>query len=505
MATPTPTVLMILDGWGWREEREHNAVRLAQTPHFDRLFAAHPHAFLRTCGPAVGLPEGQMGNSEVGHLNIGAGRIVKQELPRIDEAIENGEMAERIAKTGLCTRLRETGGTAHVLGLISPGGVHAHQDHAAAVANIIAAEGVPVAIHAFTDGRDTAPKSGLEAIRALTAALPAGARIATVSGRYYAMDRDKRWERVKRAYDAIVHGTGAANEGAIEAVSAAYAAGTTDEFIEPAVIGDYAGVRDGDGIVCVNFRGDRAREILSALLLPEFEGFERPKRPSFAVAVGKVSYGSTLDPVLSTLFDPQNLAGGLSETVAAAGKRQIHMAETEKYPHVTYFLNGGQEAPFEGEERTMIPSPQVATYDLQPEMSAPELTKTLLKAIGEAGHDLIVVNYANPDMVGHTGSLVAAIKAVETVDGALGQVAAAVEAKGGALVVTADHGNCETMFDEATGGPHTAHTLNDVPVIVIAPGVVSVRDGILADLAPTLLKIMGIDRPAAMTGQSLVD
>ncbi len=501
---PIPTMLMILDGWGWREEREANAVLLANTPNFDRFYAAHPHAFLKTCGPDVGLPKGQMGNSEVGHLNIGAGRVVMQELPRIDEAVETGDLAARIEASGLVARLKETGGTAHVLGLISPGGVHAHQAHAAAVVRILAEAGVPVAVHAFTDGRDTPPQSGAQALTTLEAALPQGARIATVVGRYFAMDRDKRWDRVARAYEAIAAGTGKAEPDAAAAIAAAYAAGTTDEFVEPAVIGGYQGMADGDGLICINFRGDRAREILSALLLPDFDGFARSRVPAIASAVGMVSYGGVLDKVMTTLFPPQELTDGLAETVSKAGLTQIHMAETEKYPHVTYFLNGGREVPFEGEDRIMVPSPKVATYDLQPEMSAPELTDKLIAAIESEKYALIVVNFANPDMVGHTGSLEAAIKAVETVDGSLGRVIAAISKLGGALIVTADHGNCETMVDPVTGGPHTSHTLNDVPVILMAPGVTAIRNGRLADLAPTLLALLGLDQPAAMTGTSLI-
>ncbi|WMS44935.1 2,3-bisphosphoglycerate-independent phosphoglycerate mutase [Acuticoccus sp. MNP-M23] len=502
---PTPTMLMILDGWGWHEEREGNAVLQADTPNFDRLYAENPHAFLITCGPAVGLPEGQMGNSEVGHLNIGAGRVVKQELPRIDDAIKSGDLAARIEATGLAARVKETGGRVHLMGLVSPGGVHAHQDHAVAVAKILAEQGVKVVLHAFTDGRDTAPRGAGDFMAAVEKALPAGVAIGTVSGRYFAMDRDKRWERVSRAYDVIVSAKGERAATADEAIRAAYAADTTDEFIAPTAIGDYAGTSDGDALLFLNFRGDRAREILDALLLPGFDGWARDKVTDFAKAIGMVSYGKALDPVMQTLFDPQNLADGLSETVSAAGKTQIHMAETEKYPHVTYFLNGGIEAPFDGEDRVMVPSPKVATYDLQPEMSAPELTEKLLAAIEGGTYDLVVVNFANPDMVGHTGSLPAAIKAVETVDGALGKVMAAIEGQGGALIVTADHGNCETMIDPETGGPHTAHTLNPVPVVVMADGVTSIHDGTLADLSPTLLALMGVAQPDAMTGRSLID
>ncbi|WP_371747221.1 2,3-bisphosphoglycerate-independent phosphoglycerate mutase [Acuticoccus sp. I52.16.1] len=496
-------MLMILDGWGWREAREANAVLLANTPNFDRLFADHPHAFLTTCGPDVGLPEGQMGNSEVGHLNIGAGRVVMQELPRIDDAIATGDLAARLAATGLAEALKASGGRCHILGLVSDGGVHSHQRHAVAVARALAEAGVPCVLHAFTDGRDTAPDSAVRQLRETEAALPEGATIATVSGRYYAMDRDHRWERVEKAYKAIAQGEGVAAKSAVGAVEAAHAAGTTDEFVLPSVVGDYAGIADGDALLCFNFRSDRAREILTALTDPAFDGFDRGTPPAFAATVGMVSYSKELDARLTTLFEAQDLADGLAETVSAAGKAQIHLAETEKYPHVTYFLNGGREAPFEGEVHKMVPSPKVATYDLQPEMSAPELTAEVLKAIDSDGYDFIVVNFANPDMVGHTGVLEAAIKAVETVDGALGRIAEAITAKGGSLLFTADHGNCETMVDPQTGGPHTAHTLNKVPVVLVTPRKATLHDGRLADLAPTVLALMGLEQPAAMTGRCL--
>ncbi|MEJ8572082.1 2,3-bisphosphoglycerate-independent phosphoglycerate mutase [Microbaculum marinum] len=504
MPTPPPTMLLILDGWGWSEIREGNAVLQAETPNFDRLFETCPHAFLTTCGPAVGLPEGQMGNSEVGHLNIGAGRVVMQELPRIDQAIDSGDLAARLADSGLVERLRETGGTCHILGLVSDGGVHSHQDHAVALARLLHDANVGTRIHAFTDGRDTAPDSAAGFLGALQAGLPDGAAIATVSGRYYAMDRDRRWDRVALAYEALAHGRGASAASPQQALADALANGQTDEFVVPTVIGDYAGMKDGDALLCFNFRSDRVREILSALLQPDFDGFDRGRPIGFSAAVAMVSYGGGLDSLMSVLFEPQSLSDGLSETVSRAGLKQMHMAETEKYPHVTYFLNGGREEPFEGEERLMVPSPKVATYDLQPEMSAPELTEAVLGAIGSGEFALLVVNYANPDMVGHTGSLPAAIAAVETVDAALGRISAAIAERGGALVVTADHGNCEMMIDPVTGSPHTAHTLNVVPVILQTQRRARLADGKLADLAPTLLALMGIEKPAAMTGSSLV-
>ena len=498
-------MLVVLDGWGWREDAADNAVRGARTPHFDRLWAASPRGFLCASGLDVGLPPGQMGNSEVGHLNIGAGRVVMQELPRIGQAIENGSLARNPVLLGLAAALRASGGACHLMGLISPGGVHAHQDHAAALAGIVVAAGIRVHVHAFTDGRDTPPRSGAEDLRRLEAALPSGARVATVSGRYYAMDRDTRWERVERAYRAVAHAQGAAFATAAACVEAAYAVEVTDEFIDPAVIGDYAGMRDGDAVLCFNFRADRVRELLTALLDPAFTGFERTAPPLLAAALGMTRYGDALAPFMQALFPPHPMTALLGNVVADAGRRQLRMAETEKYPHVTYFLNGGAEVALRGEDRVMVPSPKVATYDLQPEMSAPELAKKAVAAIGSGEYDLIVLNFANPDMVGHTGSLPAAIRAVETVDACLGRIDAAVAATGGALLVTADHGNCELMRDPETGVPHTAHTTNLVPVLLSgAPPGALLADGRLADLAPTLLALMGLAQPAEMTGRSLL-
>lgn len=497
-----PTVLVILDGFGWREESADNAVRQARTPNFDRLWQNYPHAFLTTHGEAVGLPEGQMGNSEVGHLNIGAGRVVMQDLPRIDKAARGEELAERVEASGLVAAA--TGRTCHLIGLISPGGVHAHQDHAVALARILTARGVRVKVHAFTDGRDTAPDAAARDIARLEASLPDGASIATVSGRFYAMDRDRRWERVARAYAAVVEGDGASFDSASAVLEAARAEGITDEFVPPAVLRGYGGIEDGDAILVTNFRADRIRELLDAMLEPEFDGFARGRTPHLSIAVGLVSYSATLDRRMTALFQPQTLENGLSQTVSEAGLRQVHLAETEKYPHVTYFLSGGNETPWPGETWVTVPSPKVATYDLQPEMSAPELGPKVVAAI-EDGADLVVVNFANPDMVGHTGSLVAAIKAVEAVDRELGPIVDAVLERHGALLVTADHGNCELMRDPQTGGPHTAHTLNPVPVVVAGAGDLRLSDGILADIAPTLLQLAGVDQPAAMTGRSLID
>ncbi len=499
-----PVMLVILDGWGWREEAADNAVRQASTPAFDRLWATCPHAFLHTSGKDVGLPDGQMGNSEVGHLNIGAGRLVVQDLPRISQAIAKGEIERAAALRGLIARLKETGGTCHLMGLVSPGGVHSHQDHAAALAKILAAAGVPTVVHAFTDGRDTPPRSAGEYLEKLRAALPDSVPIATVCGRYYAMDRDNRWERVVKAYDALVDASGARFPDAGAVVADAYAHDVSDEFILPAVVGGYGGMRDGDGVLSFNFRADRVREILGALLDPAFSGFERRRRVSFAAAAGMTEYSDKLNAFLATIFPAQSMANVLGEVVAKAGRTQLRIAETEKYPHVTYFLNGGREEPYAGEDRIMVPSPKVATYDLQPEMSAPEVTEKAVAAIGSGKYDLIVLNYANPDMVGHSGLLAAAIKAVETVDTGLGRLAEAIGKAGGALLVTADHGNCEMMRDPKTGGPHTAHTTNPVPVLVVGAGEAALANGRLADIAPTLLQLMGLPQPAEMTGVSLL-
>ena len=499
-----PVMLVVLDGWGWREEAADNAVRQARTPVFDALWQASPHTLFRTCGSDVGLPDGQMGNSEVGHLNIGAGRVVMQDLPRITAAIASGEIARLPALRALIEALRTSGGTCHLMGLISPGGVHAHQDHAAALARILSDAGIPAVMHVLTDGRDTPPRSAAEYVARLTAALPKSVPIATVIGRYFAMDRDNRWERVAKAYGALVDADGAAFPTADAAIADAYARDVTDEFILPTVIGGYQGMRDGDGILSFNFRADRMREILAALLDPAFNGFQRKRTVRFAVATGMTRYSEALAAFLGTMFAPQDLSNVLGRVAADAGRRQLRMAETEKYPHVTYFLNGGEEVAYPGEDRIMVPSPKVATYDLQPEMSAPELTAKAVEAIGSDTYDLIVLNFANPDMVGHTGSLPAAVKAVETVDACLGRIADAIKRAGGALVVTADHGNCELMRDPQTGGPHTAHTTNPVPLMVIGAGHVTLAEGRLADIAPTLLELMEVAQPPEMTGRSVL-
>ncbi|MGB7255549.1 MAG: 2,3-bisphosphoglycerate-independent phosphoglycerate mutase [Xanthobacteraceae bacterium] len=500
-----PVMLVIMDGWGWREDPADNAIRQAKTPIFDRLWQTGPHGFLRTSGKNVGLPDGQMGNSEVGHLNIGAGRVVMQDLPRIGAAIKSGEIAHAPALVDFIKKLKASGGACHLLGLVSPGGVHSHQDHAAALAKILNDADVPVLVHALTDGRDTPPQSSAEDIKRLIAALPKSVAIATVCGRYFAMDRDRRWDRVEKAYNAIVAADAPRFPDAPAVVSDAYANKKFDEFVVPAVVGDYAGMNDGDGVLCFNFRADRVREILSAMLDPDFTGFKRQRVVRFAAAVGMTQYSDELDKLMATIFPPQTLKNILGEVAAEAGRTQLRMAETEKYAHVTYFLNGGREEPFPGEDRIMVPSPKVATYDLRPEMSAPELTDKAVAAIASDKYDLIVLNYANPDMVGHTGSLPAAIKAVETVDAGLGRIAQAIEKSGGALLVTADHGNCEMMRDPQTGGPHTAHTTNPVPLLLVGARNRALNaEGRLADIAPTLLELMELPKPKEMTGASLL-
>ena len=501
---PKPVVLCILDGWGLRDDPFANAPVLADTPTYDRLMATCPHARLITHGPDAGLPSGQMGNSEVGHTNIGAGRVVAMDLGQIDLAIEDGSFAANGAIQRFIETLKGTGGTAHLLGVVSDGGVHGMLTHLLAAARLIAGAGVPVAVHALTDGRDVAPTSAAGFIADLQAGLPQGARIATVVGRYYAMDRDNRWERVKTAYDAVAHGQGARARDAATAVQLATERGQTDEFIEATVLDGHEGLKPQDGLFCLNFRADRAREILEALGNPDFTGYDRGPMPPLAARLGMVNYSTRHDAWYDAAFPKQDIRNTLGEWVASKGLRQFRLAETEKYPHVTFFLNGGKEAPYPGEERTMAPSPKVATYDLQPEMSAEEVTDAFVRAIQD-GYDLIVTNYANPDMVGHTGDLAAAIKACEAVDRGLSRVVEALEKAGGAMVVTADHGNCELMVDPATGGPHTAHTTNPVPVILVGgPEGVTLREGRLADLAPTVLDLMGLDLPPEMTGRTLI-
>jgi len=505
---PRPALLCILDGWGHRPDPKDNAIVDARTPNFDRLVATCPQGLIDASESFVGLPKGQMGNSEVGHMNLGAGRVAVPDMPRIDKAIEDGSLAKNPILTALIATLKKSGKACHLLGLASPGGVHAHQDQMIALANMIAGGGVPVLIHAILDGRDTPPRSALEYFDQIVAGLKKDLpiRFATISGRFYAMDRDKRWDRVEKAYDCIVDAKGETAKTPREAVDNGYAAKLDDEFVLPTAIDGYRGMKDGDGILMANYRSDRAREILTALLDPMFDGFKRGRLVTFADAVGMVEYSAALNGFLETLFPPAVIKMGLGETIARAGLRQLRIAETEKYAHVTFFFNGGEERQFEGEERILVPSPKVQTYDLKPEMSAPEVTDKLVEAIGSGKFDLIVVNYANTDMVGHSGILPAAIKAVEAVDGCLGRLMEAIRKAGGVMLVTADHGNAEQMYDEENHQKHTQHTLNRVPALLFnsPANIRSLSDGKLADVAPTLLALMQIPQPREMTGHSLL-
>ncbi|HYM71578.1 MAG TPA: 2,3-bisphosphoglycerate-independent phosphoglycerate mutase [Stellaceae bacterium] len=505
---PRPVVLCILDGWGERPDADDNAITRAKTPVWHRLTARWPRSHLDASEHYVGLPDGQMGNSEVGHTNLGAGRVVMQDLPRIDDAVATGKLAEMAPLREFIARVKARRGTAHVLGLMSPGGVHSHQGQIAALCRILAGAGLRVAVHAVLDGRDTPPQSALGYLRQFKADT-AGAgdiRIATISGRFYAMDRDKRWDRVEKAYLMLTEAVGHRALDPLAAVEAAYARGETDEFVVPTAIGDYAGMENGDGLLLANFRADRIREIAGALVDPGFSGFARNRRVDFSGALGLVEYSEELNRFLATLFPPENLEDTFGEVVSRAGLHQLRIAETEKYAHVTFFFNGGRETVFPGEERILVPSPKVATYDKQPQMSAPEVTDKVVAAIQSGKFDVVVLNYANTDMVGHTGIVAAAEQAVETVDACLGRLAGAVEAAGGTLVITADHGNAEMMRDPETGEPHTAHTLNPVPFVIVNPpaAVHRVESGRLADVALTLLALLGLKQPDAMTGHSLI-
>lgn len=512
-----PVVLIIRDGWGVNPqtpahaEAEGDATYFAKTPVDARMMATCPHSTLDPSGESVGLPAGQMGNSEVGHLNLGAGRIVYQSLTRISLAIRDGSFFENPVLKDLMATLRTSGGRLHVMGLCSDGGVHSHVEHLFAVLELARRCNVnQVFIHCFTDGRDTSPTSGVETIRQIrqkTQQMGLGS-IATIIGRYFAMDRDNRWERVSQAYRAIVNGEGPMRDDPVKAVEQWYAEGKTDEFIPPTIIANPGlspadqSVRNGDGIVCFNFRADRARELTQALTDPKFEGFDRGVVPKVHY-VCMTDYSDAFD--LPVIFTPQSLTNILAEVISEHGLKQFHIAETEKYAHVTYFFNGGIEKLYPGEERQMIPSPKVPTYDLKPEMSAKEVTDELILRINSGKYDAIIVNYANPDMVGHTGSIPAAIKAVETVDACVGQVLDALAAVGGVALVTADHGNAEKM-KESDGKPFTAHTTFPVNIFYVGADSAEwrMRPGILADVAPTILQLLGIPKPEEMTGQSLL-
>lgn len=502
-----PVVLLILDGWGYRAESADNAIALAELPAWRRLLAECPNTLIHTEGRHVGLPDGQMGNSEVGHMNIGAGRIVYQDLTRIDAAIEDGSFVRNPALLSAIDAAKADDGCLHVFGLLSPGGVHSHEQHIFALLRLAAAQGARrVRVHAFLDGRDTPPQSAeasLAALQSLCDDLGQSA-IATVTGRYYAMDRDKRWPRVEPAYHALVEARAAHHaDNAIQALQQAYARGETDEFVQATVLPEAEPMRDGDAVVFMNFRADRARQLTASFVQPGFEGFARRRVPSLSAFVCLSEYEAGLPARIA--FPPEALENTLADVLAAHGKTQLRIAETEKYAHVTFFFNGGVERPVPGEERILVPSPQVATYDLQPEMSCPALTEGLVAAIAGGRFDAIICNIANPDMVGHTGNLAAAIQAAEAVDTALAAVRVAVETAGGVLLVTADHGNVEMMRDPLTGEPHTAHTVGPVYFVMVGRAGRLRTGGSLRDIAPTVLQLMGLPIPAEMTGRSLID
>ncbi len=505
---PRPVLLLILDGWGHRDQVDapDDAIAQAHAPNWRRLLAHCPHALVHTEGRFVGLPDGQMGNSEVGHMNIGAGRIVHQDLTRIDAAIEDGSFFANPELCAACDAAKAGGGTLHVFGLLSPGGVHSHESHLFAMLELARRRGVAqVAVHAFLDGRDTPPRSAAASIAALEAACAhaGNAHIASIIGRYYAMDRDQRWDRVEKAYLAIAQAQGEfAAASAQVALADAYARGENDEFVRPVTIAGGAAMRDGDAVVFMNFRADRAREISACFVREDFAGFARPRPIRLSRFVCLTEYDASLPAPVA--FAPNDLRDTLGEVLAAHGLRQLRIAETEKYAHVTFFFNGGVEAPVAGEDRILVPSPKVATYDLQPQMSLPELTDKLCAAIRARTYDAIVCNIANPDMVGHTGVLEAAIRAAEAVDAALGAIGDALEEVGGEMIVTADHGNLEMMRDPVTGQPHTAHTVGPVECVYVGRAATLREGGALRDLAPTLLYLMGLPQPAAMTGASLV-
>lgn len=510
---PKPVVLLILDGWGYREDPADNAVAQATLPNWRRLIKTCPTTLIHSEGRYVGLPDGQMGNSEVGHMNLGAGRIVYQDLTRIDAAIEDGSFFQNAQLNAACEAVKADGGTLHLMGLLSPGGVHSHERHLWALLDLARQRGVArVAVHAFLDGRDMPPRSAKASLEKLQAKCDevGNAHVASVCGRYFAMDRDKRWDRLRKAWDAIVEAKGQFTAATgVEALEAAYARGENDEFVLPTVIvgdGQRPGtgpMADGDAVIFFNFRADRARQLTGAFVLPQFEGFQA-RRPKLAHFVCMTEYDAKLPAEVA--FAPEDLRNTLGEVVANHGLTQLRIAETEKYAHVTFFFSGGREDPYPGEQRILVPSPKVATYDLQPEMSAPEVTDRLVAAIAADSFDVIICNLANPDMVGHSGILQAAIKAAEAVDVAIGKIEAAVRAAHGALVITADHGNLEMMADPKTGQPHTAHTATPVPLVYVGERTdVRLRQGgALRDVAPTLLELLGLPKPAEMTGESLI-
>jgi len=503
----TPILLIILDGFGHREECEHNAICQARKPHWNFLWQTCPHTFIDASEKWVGLPKNQMGNSEVGHMNMGAGRVVYQDYTRIENAIETGELFSNPVLLKTLETARATGRALHVLGLLSPGGVHSHESQIHALLDMAARTGVKdVLVHAFLDGRDTPPKSAEASLNALEkkcAGLKAG-RIASICGRYYAMDRDNRWERLRSAYDLITQGKADYRAGtAAEGLEAAYARGETDEFVSATAIGNPARVNDGDAVVFMNFRADRARQLTRALTDPGFEGFARGHFPRLGSFCTLASYGEDFAH-LPTAFPPQSVAGGFGEIISGKGLKQLRIAETEKYAHVTYFFNGGVEKPYPGEDRTLVPSPKVATYDLKPEMSAREVTDKLVEAIRSRKYHAIICNFANSDMVGHTGNLAAATRAIEVLDECVGRAVTAMREIGGEVLITSDHGNAETMLDPETKQAHTAHTLNLVPLLYVGRNAKVADRGALQDVAPTLLAMMGLPQPPQMTGKPLI-
>ena len=503
-----PIVLMILDGYGIRQEPYGNAITAAKTPVMDSLMEKYPHTTLGASGLNVGLPDGQMGNSEVGHTNIGAGRIVYQELTRITKAAQEGELEKNEPLIKAMDNAKEKGKALHFMGLLSPGGVHSHNTHLYALIKMAKKRGLEkVYVHCFTDGRDVPPESGINYIKELEDQMKeiGVGKIATVMGRYYSMDRDNRWERVERAYDAMVYGKGIKNSDAVDAVRKSYDNGVTDEFIEPVVCLDDAKISTGDSVVFYNFRPDRAREITRALVDPAFDGFKRENDNLDLYYVCMTQYDATM-PNVEVAFKPQTLKHTFGEYISDKGFNQLRIAETEKYPHVTFFFNGGVEKVYPNEDRALIPSPKVATYDLQPEMSAYLVTEELLKRLDSGKYDVVILNYANCDMVGHTGVFDAAVKAVETVDECMGKIVDKVNELGGVVLITADHGNADQLYEE-DGSPFTAHTTNPVPFVVVGLGDVKLLpedEGVLADLSPTILKIMDLPQPEEMTGKSII-
>lgn len=504
-------ILCILDGWGVRSDPLHNGVHMAQLPHWNRFLKTYPHTTLQASELFVGLPLGQMGNSEVGHMTIGSGHVHLQDLPQVDQAIASGIIPSLSAYQTFAQKARQGTGVVHLLGLLSPGGIHSHQDHILHFARLLAADGFQVKIHGFLDGRDTNPQEAHSLLSEWLPHLPDQARLVTIAGRYYAMDRDKRWDRIRDAYDCMVIGRDAAgknyfvSEDFLNTIQSFYTNNVGDEFISPHCSPDYEGIKDGDSLLMVNFRADRVRQILSALLMPDFNEFTRSLRVSFASTLGLFDYSTELTPFIPSLFTKDSSENTLGEIISNHGLRQLRLAETEKYAHVTFFFNGGRELVFPGEDRHLIPSPLVSTYDLKPEMSAVEITNYLVKQIQENIYDLIVVNFANADMVGHTGIVPAILKALETLDTCLERIESAALAKDYVVMVTADHGNVEMMSDPETQIPHTAHTLNPVPCIFInaQADLGDIHTGTLADIAPTILTLMGLEIPDTMTGKPL--